>query len=62
MNKTELSINEAVKIGIIVGFVALLTLLHYQTTPVAGIRHVIFRELYFLPIIWGGSGSACEAA
>ena len=54
MNKTEFSINEVVKIGIIVGFVALLTLLHYQTTPSAGIRHVIFRELYFLPIILGG--------
>jgi len=40
--------------GLIVSAVFLITLFHYQTTPTAGIRHVIFRELYFLPIILAG--------
>ena len=51
------SINPAktiLKIGAIIILVIVVTLMHYQTAPDAGIQHVIFRELYFLPIILAG--------
>jgi len=41
------------KIGLICIAVFIITLFHYATAPDAGISHVIFRELYFLPIILG---------
>ncbi|MEN8232143.1 MAG: HAMP domain-containing sensor histidine kinase, partial [Thermodesulfobacteriota bacterium] len=54
MKKTKLPLKTLLKIGVIGGVVGFITLLHYQTAADAGIRHVIFRELYFLPIILGG--------
>ncbi|MFC1827477.1 PAS domain-containing sensor histidine kinase [Thermodesulfobacteriota bacterium] len=51
------SINPAktiLKIGAIITLVIVVTLMHYQTAPDAGIQHVIFRELYFLPIVLAG--------
>ena len=51
LEKTKLPLKTFLKIGGIVGSVGFITLLHYQTASDAGIRHVIFRELYFLPII-----------
>lgn len=54
LKKTKIPLKTFLKIGVIVGFVGFITLLHYQTASDAGIRHVIFRELYFLPIILSG--------
>jgi signal transduction histidine kinase len=54
LKKTKLPLKALLEIGVIVGVVGFITLLHYQTASDAGIRHVIFRELYFLPIILGG--------
>jgi signal transduction histidine kinase len=54
LKKTKLPLKTLLKIGVIIGVVGFITLLHYQTAADAGIRHVIFRELYFLPIILGG--------
>jgi len=53
-NKPKVSKPSIVKIGIIGLAIILITLSHYQTAPEAGMRHVVFRELYFLPIILGG--------
>jgi len=52
--KTNFSLKTILKIGMIGGMAGFLTLLHHQTASDAGIRHVIFRELYFIPIILGG--------
>jgi hypothetical protein len=54
LKKTKLPLKALLEIGVIGGVVGFITLLHYQTASDAGIRHVIFRELYFLPIILGG--------
>jgi signal transduction histidine kinase len=54
MNKLKLPDHSFFKIGLICIAVGLITIFHYLTAPEAGIRHVIFRELYFLPIILSG--------
>lgn len=54
LNKSEYSSIPFFKVGIICLAVGLITIFHYITAPEAGIRHVIFRELYYLPIILGG--------
>jgi signal transduction histidine kinase len=53
-DKSKIPITSILKVGTIITLVIVLTLMHYLTTPDAGIRHVIFRELYFLPIILAG--------
>jgi signal transduction histidine kinase len=53
-DKSKIPAKTLIKIGVIGTLVFVITLLHYQTAPDAGIRHVIFRELYFLPIILAG--------
>ena len=54
LNKSKLPAKTFLKIGLICLAVGLITIFHYLTAPEAGIRHVIFRELYYLPIILGG--------
>ena len=54
LNKSKIPAKNLIKIGLIGVAVGFITLLHYQTAPEAGIRHVLFRELYFLPIILSG--------
>ena len=54
LNKSKITNKTFLKIGVIGVVVAIITLLHYQTAPDAGVWHVIFRELYFLPIILSG--------
>jgi len=54
LNKSKLPAKTFLKIGLICIAIGSITIFHYQTAPDAGIRHVIFRELYFLPIILGG--------
>lgn len=39
------------KIIIVVALIVLVTMFHYLTNVDAGLRHVFFRELYFLPIM-----------
>jgi hypothetical protein len=53
MNKSKVSARMPARIVLIASAVFLITLFHYQTAPEAGMRHVIFRELYILPIILG---------
>lgn len=53
MNKSKVSARMLARIVLIASAVFLITLFHYQTAPEAGMRHVIFRELYILPIILG---------
>lgn len=53
MNKSKVSAPKLVRVLLIVSAVFLISLFHYQTGPEAGMRHVIFRELYILPIILG---------
>ena len=53
-DKSNINISSILKIGSILTLVIIVTLMHYLTTPDAGFRHVIFRELYFLPIILAG--------
>jgi len=54
LKKSKLPARTFLKIGLICLAVGSITIFHYQTSPEAGIRHIIFRELYFLPIILGG--------
>lgn len=54
MWKTQIPAQKLLKVGVIGITVGLITVFHYQTAVDAGLRHVIFRELYFLPIILGG--------
>ena len=54
LNKSKLPAKTILKIGLICIAVGSITVFHYLTAPEAGIRHVIFRELYYLPIILGG--------
>lgn len=42
------------KIALIALLIGVITLVHYMTGSEKGVSHVIFRELYFLPIILGG--------
>jgi signal transduction histidine kinase len=53
MNKSNVSARTIIKMGLIVSAVFLISLFHYMTVPAAGMRHVIYRELYILPIILG---------
>jgi K+-sensing histidine kinase KdpD len=53
-DKSKDSAKTILKIGAIIILVIVVTLMHYQTAPDAGIQHVIFRELYFIPIILAG--------
>lgn len=53
-DESKIPAKTILKIGAIISLVMVVTLMHYYTTPDAGIRHVIFRELYFLPIILAG--------
>lgn len=53
MIKSKVSAQTVARISLIASAVFLITLFHYQTAPEAGMRHVIFRELYILPIILG---------
>ena len=53
-DKPNIPNTSILKIGTIITLVIAVTLMHYLTSPDAGIRHVIFRELYFLPIILAG--------
>jgi len=53
MNKSKVSARMLARIVLISSAVFLISLFHYQTAPGAGMRHVIFRELYILPIILG---------
>ena len=53
LNKSKVSARRLTRIVLIASAVFLITLFHYQTAPEAGMRHVIFRELYILPIILG---------
>jgi len=53
-DKSKIPYRSILKIGTIITLVIVVTLMHYLTTPNAGIRHVFFRELYFLPIIFAG--------
>jgi signal transduction histidine kinase len=54
LGRVKWPIKTIAKTGIIATGIFAITLLHYLTAPEAGIRHVVFRELYFLPIILGG--------
>lgn len=54
LGKIPFSLKSFLKIGAITASVIIITLFHYQTAPEAGIKHVVYRELYFLPIILGG--------
>lgn len=54
LGKIPFSLKSFLKIGAIATSVIIITLFHYQTAPEAGIKHVVYRELYFLPIILGG--------
>jgi signal transduction histidine kinase len=53
-DKSNIPIPLILKTVTIITLVIVVTLMHYLTTTDAGIRHVIFRELYFLPIILAG--------
>jgi two-component system sensor histidine kinase HydH len=54
LNKSKVSARTLARMGLIISAVFLITLFHYKTAPEAGMRHVIFRELYIVPIILGG--------
>jgi signal transduction histidine kinase len=53
LNKSKVSARMLTRIVLIASAVFLITMFHYQTAPEAGMRHVIFRELYILPIVLG---------
>lgn len=53
-DKSKITTKTILRIGAIITLIIFVTLMHYKTAPDADIRHVFFRELYFLPIILAG--------